>query len=251
MNLIILGIISVLSLYAEPPNPQSLLEKWDRETSLQDGTYKMKIVGESPVRAETDLFLFSLDKSKRLYQFIDYHGDIVSKLLVDGTTTTMHSSNINKSEIFKFSIQDAVQMDVLDTSFSFFDLGGFSLEKNYKVDKMEEYKAKDAIYYKIEASPLLLGSYKKLSLYFDKTTLNPYRIDFYNDSGSLVKILRVKYGKIPVETAGKKEEKSLISEYEMTRMQNSEKSKVLFLNLRTYPLINSSLFQIKNLNFSK
>ena len=59
----------------------------------------------------------------------------------------------------------------------------------------------------------------------------------------------MRYGKILVESKDKKEEKTIINEYEMTFMENSEKSFIKILSLKTHPLPEKSLFNEKNLVF--
>ena len=95
---------------------------------------------------------------------------------------------------------------------------------------------------------MLKNFYNKLYVYVDKEKLLPYRIDYFTKDGVLSKILRVRYGKIPVQRKEVQENKEIISEMEMTRMGDSKKSYFKILSLRTFPQIDQGLFSLKNLS---
>lgn len=237
------------SIYSQTPNPQSLLEKWDKETSLEDGTYTVKIIGEGPALTETDVILFSKNKHERFFVFLNSEGEAKAKFYSDNVNNSLYLSFKNKSNIFKLSMPESIEKEFPETSFSYYELSGFQIEKTFTVEKMETYSTRDRKYWQINVIPIVKNTYGKLTLYFERDTLNPYRIDFFSHDGILLKILRVRYGKISVETKEKKEERTIINEYEMTYMENSEKSYVRIINLKTYPLPEKSLFNQKNLLF--
>jgi hypothetical protein len=241
--------ITSITLHSQTPNPQSLLEKWDKETSLEDGTYSIKIIGEGPALTETDVLLFSKNKHERFFLFLNSEGETKSKFYSDSINNSLYLSLKNKSNIFKLSMPESIEREFPETSFSYYELSGFQIEKTFTVEKIETYSTRDRKYWQINVLPIVKNTYGKLTLYFERDTLNPYRVDFFSHDGILLKILMVRYGKISVETKEKKEEKTIINEYEMTFMENSEKSFVRIINLKTYPLPEKSLFNPKNLVF--
>jgi hypothetical protein len=139
--------------------------------------------------------------------------------------------------------------EVLKSSISYYDISGFFIEKNYIVEKMEPYSSKDKKYWKIIVVSINKNFYNKLYVYIDKEKLLPHRIDYFTKDGVLSKILRVRYGKVPVQRKEIQENKEIISEMEMTRMVDSKKSYFKILSLRTFPQIDQGLFSLKNLSF--
>jgi len=237
------------NIFTQVPNPQSLLERWDRETSLEDGTYTVKIIGEGPALTETDVILFSLGKFERFFIFLNSQGEAVSKFYSDSNNNGLYLSFKNRPNIFKLSMPESIEKEFAETSFSYYELSGFQIEKTFTVENMDTYSTRDRKYWKVNVIPIVKNTYGKLTLYFERDTLNPYRIDFFSQNNILTKILRVRYGKILVESKDKKEEKRFINEYEMTFMENSEKSFVKLISLKKYPLPEKSLFNQKNLTF--
>jgi hypothetical protein len=247
--LVCLFILIPKNIFTQTPNPQSLLEKWDRETSLEDGTYTVKIIGEGPALTETDVMLFSHGKLERFFLFLNSQGEAKSKFYSDSNNNALYLSFKNRANIFKLSMPESIEKEFPETSFSYYELSGFQIEKTFTVENIDTYSTRDRKYWKINVVPIVKNTYGKLTLYSERDTLNPYRIDFFSPDNVLTKILRVRYGKISVESKDKKEEKTIINEYEMTFMENSEKSFVKILSLKTHPLPEKSLFNQKNLTF--
>ena len=99
--LVCLFILIPKNIFTQTPNPQSLLEKWDRETSLEDGTYTVKIIGEGPALTETDVMLFSNGKLERFFLFLNSQCEAKSKFYSDSNNNGLYLSFKNRANIFK------------------------------------------------------------------------------------------------------------------------------------------------------
>jgi hypothetical protein len=249
VKIILLVLISNVLLSQEIPNPQALLEKWDKEFVLEEGSYDIQIIDEPPEIREKNGFMFVNAKNDRMIQLRDNEGNTTHKYLFLEEFKKYFLSIKNKPILFKMHETDSMSTEVLKTSFSYYDISGFFTEKNFIVEKMEPYASKDKKYWKIIVVSINKNFYNKLYIYVDKEKLQPYRIDYFTKEGSLSKILRVRYGKIPVQRKEIQESKEIISELEMTRMNDSKKSYFKILSLRTYPQVDQGLFSIKNLSF--
>ena len=247
VKIIILLLVSEAGFSQEIPNPQSLLEKWDKEFSLEEGLYNIQIIGEPPESRETNGFMFLNAKNDRMIQLQDSEGNSTQKYLFIEEFKKFYLSIKNKPTIFKLNETDSMSTEVLNSSLSYYDISGSFIEKNYTVEKMEPYSSKDKKYWKIIVVSINKNFYNKLYIYLDKDKLLPYRIDYFTKEGTLSKILRVRYGKINVQRKELQENKEIISELEMTRMKDSKKSYFKILSLRTFPPIDQGLFSLKNL----
>jgi hypothetical protein len=248
VKIILLLLLSNAGFSQEIPNPQSLLEKWDKEFVLEEGLYNIQIYGEPPENRETNGFMFLNSKNDRMIQLRDSEGNSTQKYLFIEEFKKYYLSIKNKPTIFKLNETDSMSTEVLKSSISYYDISGFFIEKNYIVEKMEPYSSKDKKYWKIIVASINKNFYNKLYVYIDKEKLLPYRIDYFTKDGVLSKILRVRYGKVTVQRKEIQENKEIISEMEMTRMVDSKKSYFKILSLRTFPQIDQGLFSLKNLS---
>jgi hypothetical protein len=248
VKIILLLLLSNAGFSQEIPNPQSLLEKWDKEFVLEEGLYDIQINDEPPENREKIGLMFANAKNDRMIQLRDNEGSTTHKFLFLEEFKSFYLSIKNKPTLFKMHETDSMSTEVLKTSLSYYDISGFFIEKNFIVEKMESYSSKDRKYWKIIVVSINKNFYNKLYIYVDKDKLQPYRIDYFTKEGSLSKILRVRYGKIPVIRKEIQESKEIISELEMTRMSDSKKSYFKILSLRTFPQVDQGMFSVKNLS---
>lgn len=248
VKIILLLLITKPGISQDIPNPQSLLEKWDKEFVLEEGLYNIQICGEPPESREANGFMFLNSKNDRMIHIRNTEGDITHKYLFVEEFKKFYLSIKNKPTLFKLTESESMSSEVLKTSISYYDISGFFIEKNYTVEKIEPYSSKDKNYWKIVVVSINKNFYNKLYVYISKEKLLPYRIDYFTKDGVLSKILRVRYGKIPVQGKEIQENKEIISELEMTRMDDSKKSYFKILSLRTFPQVDQGMFSIKNLS---
>ncbi len=239
---------SIIPLFSqEVPNPQSLLEKWDSAFVLEEGMYEIQIQGEPPATKEILGSLFINTLQDRHFSLSTPDGDSIQKFFYQEAFRSYHLSYSNQSLLIKLTEMESMKKEIPSASFSYYDISGFFLEKNFLVERIEPYTSAEKKYWKLIVSPIIKNYYKKLYVYIEQETSRPYRIDYLNSEGLLVKILRVRMGKIFVQSKEKKESKEMITEFEMTRMADSKKSFFRFLTLRTYPPVDPRLFTIRSI----
>jgi hypothetical protein len=231
----------------EVPNPQSLLEKWDSVFNLEEGMYEIQIQGEPPASKEINGFLYVNSLQDRHFSLSTPDGVPIQKFIYQEALRSSHLSHPNQSLIIQLTEMESMKREIPSTSFSYYDISGFFLEKNFLVERIEPYTSSEKKYWKLILSPIKKNYYQKLYVYIEQETKLPYRIDYLNPEGLLIKILRVRMGKISVQSKEKKESKEMMTEFEMTRMSDSKKSYFRFITLRTYPSVDPGLFTIRSI----
>jgi hypothetical protein len=229
------------------PNPQFLLEKWDSTFLLGEGMYEIQIQGEPPATKEIKGFLYANSLQDRLFSFSTPDGVPIQKFLYQEALRSSHISHPNQSLLLKLNESESMKKEIPSTSFSYYDISGFFIEKNFLVERIEPYTSSEKKYWKLIGSPIKKKYYQKLNVYIEQETMLPYRIDYLNPEGLLIKILRVRMGRISVQSKEKKETKEMITEFEMTRMSDSKKSYFRYLSLRTYPSVDPGIFTIRSI----
>lgn len=247
-KLIFLFFILSYTLPAEPPNPQFILEAWDKEVSAPDGMQEWKLKEEPPGLSETDLVLYSDKNTRKLIIQKNLSGDPIAKFLLQKEEDLFLLSKKNSSVLEKLNLESTLAHILRGTSLTLFDLVGFSLEKNFLVRGIQAYSGKEKQYWKLDLKPLFKGL-SGVVLYSEKDSLKPYRLDFISENGSLERIVRVYFGAVEIQNKGKKETGTYLNRIESTNMNSGKKSEISFHKLVVYPPVPPSAFQRNALDF--
>lgn len=245
---ILLFLISGALWGSDLPNPQYLMEKWDNFLINREGVGEWIIGEEHPPGRESKFIQYSGDNGDILFVFIDNRGFPETKYFVRKESRYYRYKKRTESITHSLSLQEATLLNIPRTSLSFFDLIGLSIEKNFIASDLKTYNGKEKKYYKLEIKPIF-ESYSKLVIYLEIDTLKPYRMDLYDKSGLLLKIIRYYFGMVVLQDKNESRSIEILNKIESTDMQNSKKSYIQLKKITIYPQIPSAIFSDKGLQF--
>lgn len=241
-------MVFLTGLQAEPPNPQSILEAWDRELSIPDGFMEWKLREEPPGGLEKRIELYSEKNTNKLFIMNNSSGDPVLKFLSRGGESIHLVTLKNSSLLEKITLESSLHQSIPKTSLTYFDLVGFSLEKNFLVNAVQTYSGKEKKYWKLELKPLFSGLGKVVA-YSEQDSLKPYRLDYYTTTGLLFRIVRYSFGNVNIENRGKKETGNFLNSIESFHMDTGKKSGLYLERLVKYPPVPDAIFSRSALDF--
>jgi hypothetical protein len=252
-SILMIFTLTIQALQSESqPNPQKLLEVWDKATNWEAGTYSLKITKKSALNTvmEIDSSLQILDEER--FYFVQKVGENpYMKYFTSPIQKTFAYYRKGSPKIEKLSPMDSIDESFENTSFSYYDISGVQIENNFLPDDIEVYESVGKQYWKIQVRPVNKATYGKLFLYLEKDSLKPYRMDYYSRTGVFKKILRYKFSNVPLLDGNSKSEIQILQRLEMTDLNTDEKSTIEVESYRKSPLPDKNLFSIKYLNFSK
>ncbi|MDX1960112.1 MAG: outer membrane lipoprotein-sorting protein [Leptospiraceae bacterium] len=238
---IIFFVINFALLAEKNPNGQFLLEKLDRENTLNPGLYEGSIIYKDKnfdiitrkfklfTDGENYRFNFT-KKGEKHFKFLSYSKQekIYYSLSPPGLTSSPSIEEYHET--------------ILSSNISILDLSHFSFEKNFLIEKMQTYQPGKIEYWKLVTKPVLDYNYSRVEFLFFKSSNKLYRIDYFDKNGILTRI--VKYSENDLSQHGKK----FIFELEAIDPDSGSRTKLVFHRVIEEPKVSEEFFKLENLN---